>query len=196
MDHQRVPRTHVHGAHPTILGDVGGRHEAAVEIVAVGRNLEIQRHSRFQVGLAELPAVAEMRRCGRGGEIARRRAFSRPMRERGDLGAGQAAFVAKVRSARQPWRHGARGGDGSDQRRAFGRVPIGEQTEWRHAAGAVTGGAPAIEDRRHVVRERHSSGTRRPKRRQQSTQVHVFMVPQRGQLARRPRHGGANQSSS
>ena len=115
VHHLGVAGTDVERAHPAVARAGRGNHEAAVQVRAIGRDVESGGHLRFQIRLAQRPAVGEPGRRGRLSRIAFGCSGGGPTAQHRDLRIGQFHLVLEARLRGQPRRHEAPGGDGGDQ---------------------------------------------------------------------------------
>src|ERR1700749_1979981 len=132
-----TPWPHIYSADVTGIRYYVGNHEALVEIQALGRNRERRAHLHFQIGLAQLPSVGELRRLRSFRSVALGRSQSCPAGQCGNVGVREPALVEEVRLDRQPRRHGVFGGYGGNQRGPLRGVLVAQQAEWRNSARAV-----------------------------------------------------------
>ena len=152
MHHAPVAGTKLHAAQVHVLGGIERQDEAAVFVGAVGRHLELVAQGEDFIGLAGRPAIRKNRRRGSVSGVAFGRPCLGPFANQRDLWFGKPPLIGEgaVAGLGLPGRHDALPGDDGEQAGFLGGIRVGQQGKWRDFAGAVTGRAVLIQNRRDV----------------------------------------------
>ena len=138
-------------------------HKTPRHVLAFGGNGIRLGHLKDHVGLAQLPAVRELRRRRQVGRIAFGRSVRGPLLYQCPLLVRQPPLALKLAVAgfQLPGRHQALFGDNGNLLRPFRRVTVRQQGKRSHFVRPMTIGAVVEEDGRNVFAECRRVGARR-----------------------------------
>ena len=171
VDDAPVAGPKLDGGNRSILLQTARDDEAAVDILAVGREGEGLGHFEDEIGLAQLPAIGELRSRRQVFGIAFFGTGVGPTGDGLDLLGGQPPLVLEVAVTVHgfPRRHAPGRGDVLEEVGALGRVLVAHQGEGANLAGPMAAGAVLEQNRCHLLAERDRFGARRARSREDNS---------------------------
>lgn len=155
VDHGAGGRVDVHGSDPFVFGHIEVDGNVAIDVGAIGGDVESDGHFDDEIRFAQSPAGVKLGGLWLFGRVAFGRALFDPVLDEGNLVVGEAAIIEKREGGGSgfPRRHYATTGDLGDGGGFAGDVVVGKERERGGFARTVTGGTVLVNDWGDVVVE-------------------------------------------